>query len=440
MAFRVIYRLPKKKGESLMKIRKIEPIKKKPKKLRVCAYARVSSDSISQGESFENQVSTYERKIKSNPEYEFAGVYADQGISGTVDCRPEFQRMIVDCRAGKVDLVLTKSISRFARNTAIVLKYTRELKQLGIGVVFEENGISTLSSEGELMMTVLASFAQEESRSMSGNDKWSIRKRFERGEIMINTTRFMGYDKNEYGNLIINEVEAKIVKRIFDMYVSGEGCHRIANKLNEEGIKTVTGVKWDSATIRNMLKNEKYKGDFHIQKYYTPDNVRNRSHKNDGEVKSYYVTENHEPIVSEEEWQQAQEMMAYHIMKKNIQTGDNKYQKRYPLSGKLVCPYCGSKLKRRYVYNKKVEWHCSKYIREGKKACKGIRVKDELLTGLSFSEPMVVEEVIKDGEKHYGYTSKAAYDNGERAADRIEEERSSVLPRINRSRRTVIEL
>ena len=195
----------------------------------------------------------------------------------------------------------------------------------------------------------------------------------------------------KHGNLIINEVEAKIVKRIFDMYVSGEGCHRIANKLNQDGIKTVTGAKWDSATIRNMLKNEKYKGDFHIQKYYTPDNVRNQTHKNNGEVKSYYVTENHEPIVSEEEWQQAQEMMAYHIMKKNIQTGDNKYQKRYPLSGKLVCPYCGSKLKRRYVYNKKVEWHCSKYIREGKKACKGIRVKDELLTGLSFSEPMVVE-------------------------------------------------
>lgn len=244
----------------------------------------------------------------------------------------------------------------------------------------------------------------------------------------------------KHGNLIINEVEAKIVKRIFDMYVSGEGCHRIANKLNEEGIKTVTRVKWNSATIRNMLKNEKYKGDFHIQKYYTPDNVRNRSHKNDGEVKSYYVTENHEPIVSEEEWQQAQEMMAYHIMKKNIQIGDNKYQKRYPLSGKLVCPHCSKSLRRRYVYNKRVEWICSTYIQKGKEACKGIRVRDELLTGLSFTEPMVVEEVFENGEKHYGYTSKAAYDNGERAADRIEEERSSVLPRINRSRRTVIEL
>lgn len=160
-------------------------------------------------------------------------MYADQGISGTSENRPEFQRMMEDCRAGKIDLIITKSISRFARNTTIVLNYTRELKQLGIGVYFEENNINTLSAEGELMMTVLASFAQEESRSISENNKWSIQKRFERGDGMINTTRFMGYDKDETGDLVINKAEAKIVRRIFEMYLSGEGCHRIANILND---------------------------------------------------------------------------------------------------------------------------------------------------------------------------------------------------------------
>nr|WP_083504087.1 zinc ribbon domain-containing protein [Acetivibrio ethanolgignens] len=154
---------------------------------------------------------------------------------------------------------------------------------------------------------------------------------------------------------------------------------------------------------------------------------------------TFYVSENHPSIVSEEEWQQVQELMQYHKKQRNIQSGD-KYQRRYPMSGMLVCPNCGKSLRRRYVYNRKVEWICSTYIQQGKEACKGIRVRDDLLTGLSFTEPMVVEEVFENGEKHYGYTSKRAYDSGERAADRIKEEGRSVLPRVNRSRRTVIEL
>lgn len=347
--------------------------------------------------------------------------------------------MMEDCRAGKIDLIITKSISRFARNTTIVLNYTRELKQLGIGVYFEENNINTLSAEGELKMTVLASFAQEESRSISENNKWSIQKRFERGEGMINTTRFMGYDKDETGDLVINKAEAKIVRRVFELYLSGEGTHRIAKKLNDEGTKTVTGGAWHSSTIKGMLVNEKYKGDFHIQKYFTPEGKQHRKIKNKGEVKSFYVSEAHPGIVSEEEWQQVQELMQHRKEQRNIQNG-NKYQKRYSMSGMLMCPYCGKSLHHRYVYNKRVEWVCSIYIQKGKEACKGIRVKDELLTGLSFTEPMVVEEVSENGEKHYGYTCKRAYNNGEWAADRSKEEGRSVLPRVNRSRRTVIKL
>lgn len=289
------------------------------------------------------------------------------------------------------------------------------------------------------MMTVLASFAQEESRSISENNKWTIKKKFERGEGMINTSRFMGYDKDETGDMVINEKEAKIVRRIFEMYLSGMGGFTIAKILNDEGVPTVTGAPWHDSTIKGMLKNEKYKGDFHIQKYYTPEDKKNQTVKNKGEVQSYYVTENHPGIVSEEEWQQVQELLEYNRKKRNNDCS-NKYQNRYPMSGMLICPYCGKSLRRRYVYNRKVEWICSTYIQKGKEACKGIRVRDELLTGLSFTEPMVVEEVSKNGEKHYDYTSKRAYDNGERAVDRIEKESSSVLPRVNRSRRTVIKL
>ena len=197
--FRVIYRIAKKKGDEEMKLIKIEPAIFEQKRLRVCAYARVSTDGMKQGDSLENQRITYEQIIKNNPDYDFVDVYTDQGISGTNENRPEFQRMLNDCREGKIDLIITKSISRFARNTITVIKYARELKELGIGIIFEENNINTLSADGELMLTVLASFAQEESRSMSENNKWTIKKKFERGEGMINTTRFMGYDKDENG-------------------------------------------------------------------------------------------------------------------------------------------------------------------------------------------------------------------------------------------------
>lgn len=226
-----------------MRVRVIKPIAPKEKKLKVFAYARVSTDSLKQEDSLENQSSTYERSIISNPAYEYVGIYADQGISGYSENRPAFKSMIGKARAGEIDLIITKSVSRFARNTVTVLKVARELKELGVGIFFEEQNINTLSGDGEMMHTVLASFAQEESRSMSENNKWTMKKKFERGEIMVNTKRFMGYDKNEYGELIINPEEAKIVQRIFDMYLHGIGSFKIVAKLNEEGIQTITGKK-----------------------------------------------------------------------------------------------------------------------------------------------------------------------------------------------------
>lgn len=422
-----------------MKIKRIEPEGRALTKTKVCAYARVSTGSDSQENSLENQIITYESFIKSNPEYEFVGVYADQGITGFSERRPEFQRMINDAKTGKIDMIITKSISRFARNTVTLLRVVRELKDIGVGVLFEENNIYTMSSEGEMMLAVLASFAQEEGRSMSENNKWACRKKFERGELMINTTRFMGYDKDENGNLVINEAEAAIVRRIFDMYLSGIGTHCIAKALNEEGVTTITGSLWHASTIRGMLTNEKYKGDSLLQKYYTPENMRNTV-KNNGQVLQFYVSESHEAIISPEDWEHVQELMAYNRKQRGIKKGNSDYTNRYPNSHKLICPYCGKFLRRRYVYNKKVEWLCATYIHQGKAACKGIRVRDSELAGRIFTEPTVVEEVVVDGSKHYYYTSKTDYDNGVRAAERKETAGCSILPCVNRSRRTVIKL
>lgn len=286
-----------------MRIRMIEPVQSKtPEKKRVCAYARVSTDSRKQGESLENQITSYERSIKSNPEYEFVGVFADKGISGFSQNRPEFQRMVQMARDGKVDLIITKSISRFARNTAVFLEVVRELRQIGVAVYFEEQNINTLSGDGEVMLTVLASFAEEESRNVSENRKWSIQKKFERGEYMINTERFLGYDKDEFGELVINSKEAMAVRFFADMYLSGVGSSRLGQLANFLGIPSVTGGKWTGGSFMGMFKNEKYKGDFHLQKYYTPEDRRNQTVRNNGEVQSYYMEDSHPAILSREVW------------------------------------------------------------------------------------------------------------------------------------------
>lgn len=425
-----------------MQVKIIEPQESKRQKKRVCAYARVSTDSLSQEESLENQTTTYERLISGNPEYTFAGVYADQGISGYCEKRPQFQQMLERARAGEIDLIITKSISRFARNTVTVLKVARELKELGVGIFFEEQNINTLSGDGEMMLAVLSSFAQEESRSMSENNKWSMKKRFERGEMMINTTRFMGYDKNEYGELVVNRKQALVVEFIFDLYLLRVGSTRLADLLNFLGIQTVTGREWEGGVIGEMLCNEKYKGDAHLQKYYTPENVRNKTKKNTGQVQSYYITDDHEPIVSPEVWERAQRIREQTKRRRNIgQDGTEKFKNRYLLSGMLYCPYCGKTLRRRQVYKKKIQWLCSTYIEKGKNACRGIRIDDMEIPQEQIKEATVVEEVMRNGEKHYCYTSKADFDRGIRgsAADK-ETEDGGVLPGVNRPRRTVIKL
>jgi site-specific DNA recombinase len=427
-----------------MRVIFIEPTVVKESKKRVCAYARVSTDHVKQEESLENQITYYERLIAANPEYVFVGVFADQGISGTTDNRPEFRRMLDLAKQGAIDLIITKSISRFARNTAALLQRVRELKDLGVEIKFEKENISTLSGDGELMLTVLSSFAQEESKNISDNVKWAIKKKFERGELMINTQRFLGYDKDEHGNLIINKEEGEIVKQIFTEYLEGKGTFTIAKDLNASGFPTVAGGIWQESTILNMLKNEKYKGDVLLQKYYTPDHLKGYTLRNNGEQDSYYIEDNHPPIISKEIWEAVQMELKVRAAAKGNDGDTDKYQNRYPLTGMLFCGTCGATLKRR-IWNsklpcKKVVWQCSNYIKNGKKACPGTKIDDEVAGRINIKEETIVQEVMKNGKKHYHYTSKYKQDVPSRTVRAPEKENGSVLPSVDRPIRTVIKL
>lgn len=242
----------------------IEAKKDLKKLLRVCAYARVSNDKEEMLESLSNQVSHYNELISSNPQWIYAGVYADEGISGTKIDRPEFNRMLDDARAGKIDLIITKSISRFARNTETVLKTIRELTSLGVDVYFEAQRMNTLSSDGEFMLTVLASYYQEEARSVSENMKWRIKKDFQEG-ILWGSNPCYGYDLIDK-RFILKPKEAEVVKHIFDLYINGMGIQGIANKLDEEGIKPMKKSKWGKSSIARILTNSNYTGDLVLQK------------------------------------------------------------------------------------------------------------------------------------------------------------------------------
>ena len=261
---------------------------------RVAAYARVSSGKDAMLQSLSAQVSYYSDLIQKHCGWEYMGVYADEAKTGTKDGRESFQALLTDCRAGKIDMVITKSISRFARNTVTLLETVRELKELGIDVWFEEQNIHSLSADGELMLTILASYAQEESLSVSENQKWRVRKNFEEGKPWDCT--MLGYRANN-GILEIVPEEAQTVKLIFKMYLDGFGTPAIANRLNEMFIPTRMNKSWCQATIGKMLRNEKYAGDLLLQKTFRADHLSKRTVVNNGELPQFFVSEAHEPII-----------------------------------------------------------------------------------------------------------------------------------------------
>jgi len=292
----------------LRKVSKIEvKLPQLPERKKVAAYARVSEEKGRTFHSMSAQISFYSSFIQKNREWQYAGVYADEGISGTTDNRAEFQRMLEDCEQGKIDIILTKSISRFARNTVDLLETVRRLKELDIEVRFEKEGINSLSDDGELMLTLLASFAQEESRSTSENIKWSIQKKFQQGRP--NSFNVYGYRWNGK-NFIVEPEEAKIVRLIFDNFLKGLSAEQTEVQLEEMGVKSYTGGHFSNTSIRAILRNEKYTGNMLLQKVFTPDHITHKSKNNEGELPQYWVENSHEAIISLETYEKVQAEIA----------------------------------------------------------------------------------------------------------------------------------
>ena len=289
-----------------MKINILEPKipTLKPRK-RVAAYARVSMETERLKHSLSAQISHYSAYIQKNPEWEYAGVYADDSLSGTgTEKRSEFKRLLADCEKGSVDIVLVKSISRFARNTVDLLETVRRLKDIGVDVWFEEEGIHSLDGDGELMLTILASFAQEESRSISENCKWGIRKRYEKG--ISRNCKIYGY-RVRNGELVIEENEAATVRRIFQMFLDGDSCYIIGQKLTAEGIGSYAGTEFTGEVIGCMIRQEKYAGCTLAQKFYTENHVTHKQVRNKGELPMYFIEGTHPAIISMKTFQAAQE-------------------------------------------------------------------------------------------------------------------------------------
>ena len=359
--------------------------KEKYKQLRVAAYCRVSTDSDEQLTSYKTQKKVYTEMIAQKPEWCLAGIYADEGISGTrADKRDEFQKMIKACLGGKIDYIITKSVSRFARNTVECLEYVRMLKSRGIGVLFEEQNIDTLKSDSELYLVIYAGFAQSESESMSKNITWSFRKNFEEGKVTFIYGKILGYRKGDNGEPEIDEEEAVIVEKIFDFYLSGMTLRGVAEAINAEFPVIPKKERMSSSSILSILSNEKYCGDAILQKTITVDCISKTRRKNTGEAPMYYVQNNHPAIISREKFNKVQEELIRRKNKtpqsaKTAITSTGKYSK-YALTEVLVCGECGSRFRRcTWARNgkRKVVWRCTNRLDFGPKYCKNSPTVDE---------------------------------------------------------------
>jgi len=344
-----------------------------PKRLRVAAYARVSSGKDAMLQSLAAQISYYSTLIQGRPDWEYAGVYADEALTGTKDSRPEFQRLLADCRDGKVDMIITKSISRFARNTVTLLETVRELKLLGVDVYFEEQNIHSISGDGELMLTILASYAQEEILSASENCKWRIRRQFEKGELV--SLRFIfGYHVVK-GAVKIDPEQASVVRMIFEDYIGGMSGGKIAQKLREMGVATVRGGDWNSERVIAILKNEKYTGKALLQKKYVADHLTKKLVWNKGQLPQYLAEGTHPAIIDMATFERVQAVMEERRRSCGAK-GDT--GSRYPFSGIIRCENCGKKYKRK-VTTGRAAWQCSTFLKEGKAACHAKQIPEQAL-------------------------------------------------------------
>lgn len=375
-----------------VQIRTVKVIKRKPRSvsnsrpIRVCAYIRVSTGHEGQQDSLRNQAEYYEQRLSTNPQYQFVGIFSDSGISGSKENRPSFQKMIEKAKAGKIDLIFTKSISRFARNTLTLLKTVRELKSIGVGIIFEEQNINTLNAEGELMLSVLAGIAEEERRSVRTDIQWSIQRRYQRGEVVVDTNRLLGYGKDESKNLIIIPVEAEIISQIFRLYLSGVSAYKIARILTDQNNPGSQVEAWNSNRIISIISNEKYAGSCLMQKSFVNEN--GIQVKNHGQRAKYWIEHAHEAIISQSDWDQAQQIRK------------NRARKTYPYTSLLRCAYCGCALIRCVHQKRWVSWICGRSLSQGKSSCIGSRISEPSLIALTkdnpITEPVFVEEVRQD--------------------------------------------
>lgn len=356
-----------------------ELIQRNHKQIKVAAYCRVSTDSEEQANSYNVQIEYYTNYINSNPEWCMAGIFADEGISGTqTKKRTEFNRMIRKCRQKKIDLILCKSISRFARNTVHCLEYIRELRSLGIGVIFEKENINTLKMNSEFIISLYGSFAQAESESISKNVTWGIEKSFREGKVKYEMSKTLGYRMGDDGKPYIIEEEAEIVRRIYRMYLDGMSMQGIADVMQAEGIKRRSGSsKWGRASVDYILKNEKYVGDAIMQKTYTVDCITHKAVKNNGEKAKYVMHDIHDAIIDRDTYNRTQQELARRgsVKKKSnrSKTQQGRYSSMYALTDILVCGECGTAY-RRVTWTshgkKLVVWRCISRLEHGTTYCK----------------------------------------------------------------------
>ena len=346
-----------------------------PKKLRVAAYARVSTEQDEQQNSYEAQVSYYTHFIESNPEWDFKGVFADEGISGTnTKKRDGFNRMMEAALNGEIDLILTKSISRFARNTVDTLQAIRDLKDKGVEVRFEKEHIHTFDPKCEVMLTIMSSLAQEESRSISENVRWGRQRSMQNGKVYMPYKRFLGYMKDAEGNIVIDEDEAQIVRRIYNMFLDGKTIRYIADVLTEDGIPTPGGKRfWSVSTIKSILSNEKYKGDALLQKTIVVDYLTKKVKKNEGDARQYYISNSHPAIIPPDQFDLVQVELERRSRHGSKLSGKN------VLTAKLVCGDCGGYFGHKVFHGKDKYrtdvWYCNQRY-NGDKVCETPLLKE----------------------------------------------------------------
>ena len=356
-------------------------------KLKVAAYARVSTDEAEQLNSYKTQCEYYTSYIQEKPEWEFVGLYADEGITGTsARRRKEFQRLIKDSMDGKIDLILVKSVSRFARNTVDSLQTVRSLRDKGVKVYFEKENIDSLDSKCDMILSIYSSLAEEESRSISTNIRWAHQKKVEKGEVVLNFNNIYGYQQDEDKNVTIKLEEAEVIREIYHKYLIGYSIRRIIRELKDNEIKSPLGSsKWSSSTIKGILENEKYIGDVILQKTYKRDFLTQRRVRNTGQAPQKYVENNHPAIVDRLTWNAVQaEIERRNSLRSTEATGKGRYDMRYAFSGVIECGECNSKFRRHnYTNGTKIErtWACKEHLK-GNKYCTQEIIKEELLEEL----------------------------------------------------------